>query len=114
MSTGERRPGPNGISFQVIEAFELDPETGTYSGWYDHASADALFTDIVLAVAAIRDTSPFGLNPVYSALDTDGFVRFVESVTRESADGSWELSMRLEGCLVRVLPDRVIFVPSSE
>lgn len=80
-----------------------DPETETYRLHRDWASNDRISTIIVNAVAAIIDTSPTDISPLYTSVDPDALDKLFRSISTENRRGlESTLSFTLNDCEVTV------------
>jgi hypothetical protein len=77
-----------------------DPDTHI-TRWTDRETPVA---SVVEAVAAVTNTPPTSLSPLYDAVDPDALNRLVEP-GRETSSSDRRVSFRFEGCLVTVHGD---------
>jgi hypothetical protein len=77
-----------------------DPDSHV-THWTDRETPAA---SVVEAVAAVTNTAPASLSPLYDAVDPDALNRLVES-GRELPSSDRRVSFRFEGCLVSVHGD---------
>ena len=79
--------------------------------WTDRETPVA---SVVEAVAAVTNTPPAGLSPLYEAVDPDALTRLAES-GQESPPSDRRVSFRFEGCLVTVHGDgRTVVSPATD
>lgn len=83
-----------------------NPETETYQLYHDWGSSDRISIRIVSAVAAITDTPPTEMSPLYTRVDPDALDRLFRPIPTEDRRGlASTLSFTLNGCEVTIYGD---------
>lgn len=83
-----------------------DPTTQTYRLHHDWESDENLATVIIDAVAAITNTEPEDIGPLYEVIDLEALEQvFVPTPTRTRSHPTSQLSFSLTDCAVTVSSD---------
>lgn len=86
-----------------------DAETQTYRLHHDWGSDDRLSTVIIDAVAAVTDTEPTDIGPLYNVIDPEALEQvFAPTPTSTRCHAASYLSFSLHDCEVTVASDGLI------
>jgi len=79
-----------------IGTLEYDEKTGRYRATYDHGQ-DFPSEVIIHAVAAVSNTSPTDLEPLYSVIDPDALDSLCASLTQGRHEGDARVTFAFHG-----------------
>lgn len=95
-------------------ALTFDPETSTYRLHHDWRDDESIPTAVIMGVAAITNTPPTDLDPMFETLDPDALDQlFHPSARGSSRDAGW-VSFHLNGCAVRIYATEEIEITPDE
>lgn len=95
-------PSGEGMMQTTNTAITFDAATGTYRLHRDWRDDESITTAVVMGVAAITNTPPTELGPVFETIDSDALNRLFHSSTCGSSRDAGSISFHLHGCAVRV------------
>lgn len=100
-------------SIEGRDVLEYSSETETYRATFD-STIESVHTAIVSTVAAVLETHPLELPPLYSVVDPTGLETLVEPTVASSSGGDIHISFTLNGCNVTVHSYGIIAVQPSQ
>ena len=80
----------------------FDPKTDTYCLHYDRRSDESVSAAVVRGVAAVTNTSPTELEPLFETLDPDALDQLYRSTADGSGRGDSWVSFSYNDCAVTV------------
>lgn len=80
----------------------FDPETDTYHLDHDWRSDESVSAAVVRGVAAVTNTAPTELEPLFATLDPDALDQLYRSTVGDSGRGDCLLSFSYNDCAVTV------------
>ena len=84
----------NGVTF--------DPKTDTYCLHYDRLEDESVSAAVVRGVAAVTNTSPTELEPLFETVDPDALDQLYRTTTGGSGPGDCWVSFSYNDCAVTV------------
>lgn len=91
------------------EPGSYDPETQTYRRYHDWESNDRVSTVIIEAVAAVTDTPPTNMGPLYEVVDPDALNHLFPPLPNGSrCQAERKITFTLNECDITVYGDGLI------
>lgn len=81
---------------------------------FDPASGRSLSTDVAESVAAVLDTDPANVAPLYETVDSTALDRLFDSTSADTDRGPITVSFRYDECTVTVRSDGRIVVSAPD
>jgi hypothetical protein len=98
-----------GSTIEKREALEYSAETDTYRASFD-SSSESVCTAVISTVAAVSETKPMELPPLYSVCDPDALAALVTPTVIGPPNGDVHVSFTFAGYTVTVHDYGVIAV----
>ncbi|WP_435178966.1 HalOD1 output domain-containing protein [Halorussus sp. AFM4] len=93
----------------------FDPETDTYHLDHDWRSDESVSAAVVRGVAAVTDTAPTDLEPLFATLDPDALDQLYRSAAGDPGRGDCLVSFSYSDCAVTVAASgRITVRPDAE
>lgn len=87
---------------ELDSAITFDPETDTYRLRHDWRSDESVATAVITGVAAVTNTPPTEMDPLFEILDPDALDQLFASTAGGSSRDDGRISFEIEGCAVTV------------
>lgn len=101
-------------SIEKQDVLEYNPESETYRVSFESAT-ESVCTAVISTVAAVSETRPMELPPLYSVIDPDALEALVESTVAGPSNGDVQVSFIFNNCKVTVHTYGIIAVqPQAE
>lgn len=103
-------PGPDDTPERARSAETTgEPPDGPHTVLHDWNTGDPLYLTVVFGVAAVTETEPGQLPPLYDAIDPENLERLIQ----EAPDESLTVSFPYADCAVRVTGGGEVTIQSS-